>query len=152
MRAKMLLLLGGLLTIAPAEPTLAKNVRLKSTSPACSLQCPQGYVVAVYSWELHPDRTVYDEQGKAQVAPDAVWRVSCALRCEQRAVNVETKVWKDSKLLCASGAEPGPYRGPWRITGQFSRVCDATSNSGCGMQCYAIPHLPTSRKGTGSKK
>jgi hypothetical protein len=128
-----------MLTAAPTPTATAKGGRGKSTTPVCPLKCPDGYQVAVFSWELHPERTIYDETGQVQIAPDSLWPITCALRCEQHAVNTETKVWKDSKELCKSGGEPSPYRGPWRNSGQFGKECAATAKDGCGMHCYAIP-------------
>lgn len=153
MRTRKLLALG-LLTVAVTVPVsleTAMSARVPSTTPVCPLHCPPGFQVALYTWELHPERTIYDEAGKMQVPPDGVWKVSCALRCEQHAVNQETKIWKDAKELCRSGAEPGPYRGPWRITGQFVRECAARASTDCGMHCYPIQVAKPNRKGSGKK-
>jgi hypothetical protein len=148
MKAQLLFCLGAIIATIPgplAEPlAMAKGVRLKSTSPVCPLVCPKDYVPALFTWELHPGRTIYDEQGNTKVAPDAVWPVSCMLRCEHRVFNEETKVWNDKKLLCNAAAEPAPYRGPWRHSGQFGMECASTYKNGCGMQCYIAP--PASRK------
>lgn len=141
MERLLLLLLGGILTSAPTvlAPGQARGKgRPPSTTPACPLRCPPGYQVALYTWELHPERTIYDEQGKVQVPPEGPWKVSCALRCELRDPNQETKVWEDKKVLCSSGGEPAPYTGPWRITGPLVRECAARENNGCGLHCYAI--------------
>lgn len=147
MKLRSVLLLGALTALAPT-PLSFGGGRLPSTKPPCPLRCPAGYAVVAYSWTLAPERTIYDEKGQAQVPPDGIWEVSCSLRCEQHAPNTETKTWKDTKLLCKSGAEPGPYTGPWRITGPFNRVCDARENNGCGMNCYAV----RTPKAAGGKK
>ena len=147
MKLRITLLAAVLAALAPA-PVSGGGGRPPSTQPACPLRCPAGYTVVAYSWTLQPERTSYDEQGKAQVPPDGVWDVTCALRCEQHAANEETKFWKDSKPLCRSGGEPAPYSGPWRITGPFTRVCDARESNGCGMHCYAIR---TPKPGRGKK-
>lgn len=120
-------------TLATAKPTG------HATSPVCPLQCPAGYQVSVYTWELHPEHTVYDETGQKKVADDSLWPVSCALKCEQHAPNTETKEWKDSKLLCKSGAEPGPFKGPWRQLGPWNKECAALAKDGCQMHCYPPP-------------
>lgn len=137
MKLRNVLLLGTLTALAPTPVSLGGG-KPPSTQPSCPLRCPAGYTVVAYSWALQPERTVYDEQGQAKVPPDGLWEVSCSVHCEQHAPNTETKSFKDSKPLCKSGAEPGPYRGPWRITGPFTRVCDARENNGCGMHCYAV--------------
>lgn len=137
----------------PGSLSAEKKVHLRSTSPVCPLVCPKGFTPVVYSWQTHPNRTNYDEQGHEQVAPDSGWRVSCTLRCEQATAEGDKKIWSDNKVLCDSGAEPGPFRGPWRITGQFTRDCDARVNNGCGMQCYEMPKpaAPTKGKKAGRK-
>lgn len=118
--------------------TAKKPAPLRSTSPSCALSCPEGYHVTHYTWELHPERTIYDEKGNHVVPPDGVWAVKCALRCEQHQVNTPTKVFTADKALCRSGAEPAPYTGPWRLTGQFQRECASLQNNGCGLRCYEI--------------
>lgn len=133
------LLLAGLVVIAPTLPAGAKPALPRSTTPACPLKCPDGYAVAVYTWELHPERTNYDETGKTQIAPDSLWPITCKLRCEQHAPNQETKEWKDEKLLCSSGRDPGPYTGPWRNSGPFGKECASMTSNGCLMHCYAVP-------------
>jgi hypothetical protein len=137
------------LFMAASPLATAKNAKLRSTSPPCPLSCPPGLQVSVYSWELHPDRTIYDEKGQKQVAPDAVWKVSCKLRCEYHEVNEETKSWDGQKEVCDSGAEPAPYVGPWRITGEYTRECAARTSDGCKMQCYEIKKPPPPGKGKG---
>lgn len=138
MNIRMLLALALLTVGLPATLGTAVSANVPSTTPACPLHCPPGFQVALYTWEIHPEHTIYDESGQIQVSPDKGWNVSCALRCEQHAVNEETKIWSDKKELCRSGAEPGPYRGPWRITGQFTRECAARAGTDCGMHCYPI--------------
>jgi len=151
MRIAALLLAGALLAVVPTQLATAKDSRPPSRSPVCPLKCPPDYQVNVYTWELHPERTVYDEQGKAQIAGDSLWPVSCALRCEQHAPNQPTKEWKDTKELCKSGGEPSPYRGPWRNVGPFGKQCASTANNGCGMQCYAVRAAKPARKGAPHK-
>lgn len=139
------LLVGALVLLGIPAPlgwskaaTAKKPAPLRSTSPSCPLRCPEGYRVAHYSWELHAERTIYDEKGNQIVPPDGVWTVKCALRCEQHAVNEPTKVHTADAPLCRSGAEPAPYTGPWRITGQFVRECASLQADGCGLRCYEI--------------
>jgi hypothetical protein len=150
MRTGFSFLLAALLSALPAQLAIksadAKGGRPRSTSPACPLKCPAGFQDALYSWELHPEHTAYDDQGKTIVPPDSVWRVSCSLKCEQHAVNKPTKSWSENQVLCRSGGEPAPYRGPWRIVGQFTRECAARANNGCGMQCYEIRTPPPPKK------
>lgn len=144
MRAQVLLVLGLLAASAPTEwatakkPQPQKKAQPQSRSGACALQCPQGHVVVHYTWEIHPERMIYDDDGKPQIPPEAPWLVSCVLRCEQRAINQPTKEWKADKVVCSSGGEPKPYTGPWRITGQFTRECSATARDGCGLKCHPI--------------
>jgi hypothetical protein len=149
MKLRNVLLLGALTALVPSSLSLGGG-RPPSTQPPCPLRCPAGYSVVAYSWALQPERTIYDEQGQAKVPPDGVWEVSCSLRCEQHSPNTETKTWTDKKPLCKSGGEPSPYSGPWRITGPFSRVCDARENNGCGMHCYAVrtPKPASGKKAT----
>lgn len=142
----LFLLLGMLLVLIPASLAVANGGRPRATSPACPLKCPAGYQVAAYTWELHAERTNYDEKGQAKVADDSLWPVTCSLRCEQHAFNQETKLVNSTRELCKSGAEPAPYRGPWRIVGPFSRQCASLTADGCGMQCYAPRPAPSVRR------
>ena len=141
------LLVGVMAAMIPTLLATPGSALPRSTSPTCPIQCPQGFAVKVYTWEVKPERTIYDDLGKAQVAEDSPWPVSCELRCEQHAANQPTKEWKESKVLCKSGAEPKPYRGPWRNFGPFGKQCAATAKDGCGMQCSA----PRVVKATGKK-
>lgn len=145
MKTKALLLIGMLMATLPASQGSAKDARPRSTTPSCSLKCPAGYQVKAYTWELHPERTNYDEQGKIQIAEDSLWPIMCALRCELHVVNQEPKVWNGQKEVCKSGADPGPYRGPWRNAGQFGKECASLTSDGCGMHCYAVRRPPPSR-------
>jgi hypothetical protein len=138
MRTGISLFVAAILASLPAQLATAKAGRPHSTTPSCPLKCPAGYADALYSWELHPERTVYDDAGKTIVPPDATWQVTCALKCQQVAVNKKTLSNSQTKVLCRSGAEPGPFRGPWRITGQFARECSSREAGGCGMHCYDI--------------
>lgn len=162
MRTRPLLLLSALCAAALAAPlATAKDAKRRGTSLPCPLSCPSGLQITLYSWELHPDRIIYDERGQKQVAPDAVWKVSCKLRCEHHEVNQDTKVWDGQKEVCESGAEPAPYVGPWRITGEHTRECAARANDGCKITCYELPKTrkdnqgkrkgPTSGKKLGKK-
>lgn len=147
MKTLTLLVLGALLATAPTPLANANPPRGRSTSPICPLQCPQGFQVQVYTWEVHPERTIYDDLGKAQIAPDSPWPVSCTLRCEQHVDNQPAKEWKDTKVLCSSGGEPSPYRGPWRNSGPWGKQCAATAKNGCGMQCYPVRVAKPAGKG-----
>jgi len=149
MKTHVLLLLGSLVAAAPTPLATASNAKPRATSPVCALQCPAGFQVAVYTWEVHPERTIYDDLGKAKVAEDSLWPISCELRCEQHAPNAPTKEWKQKKDLCKSGAEPAPYRGPWRNFGPFGKQCAATAKDGCGMQCYAVRVVKPGKKTRG---
>jgi hypothetical protein len=141
---------GALLAVAPAPLATADNAKAKSTSPACPLQCPADFKVKAYSWELHPERTIYDDLGKPKVAEDSLWPVSCELFCEQHAPNAPTKEWKQSKELCKSGAEPKTTTGLWRNKGPWGKLCESTAKDGCGMQCYAVKVVkPTGKKPRG---
>lgn len=153
MRISTLLFCGSILAAVFAAPAAAKDSRPRSTSPTCPLKCPAGYQVKAYTWELHPERTNYDEQGKTKIADDSLWPITCALSCEQHAPNQETKVWNGTKELCKSGADPAPYRGPWRNSGPFGKQCASLTGDGCAMQCYAVRVPPPARKGSkGGKK
>ena len=152
MRTSALLLLSTLMATLPASPVIAKDGRPRSTSPSCPLKCPAGYQVKAYTWELHPERTNYDEQGKVKIAEDSLWPITCALRCEQHAFNQESKVWNATKELCKSGAEPSPYHGPWRNSGQFGKECASLTPDGCTMQCYAVRRPPARSRGKAGKK
>lgn len=137
-------------TLFVATTVLAKNepkraAAQRPTTPVCPLKCPDGYRVAIYTWELHPERTVYDETGQENVPPDGVWKVSCAVRCELKE-GEQLKVQNDSRPLCDSGGEPAPYVGPWRITGKWVRECAALFPDGCGMSCYPIKKPPPPKK------
>ncbi len=132
------------LAVFAAPSVLAKN-EPKPQKPACPLTCPDGYRAALYTWELHPERTVYDENGQEYVPPDGVWKVSCAVRCELKE-GEQVKVQNPSKPLCDSGGEPAPYVGPWRITSKWVRECAALFPDGCGMSCYPIKKPPPPKK------
>ena len=122
----------------------AKN-EPKAQKPVCPLKCPDGYHPALYTWELHPERTVYDENGKEYVPDDGVWKISCAVRCEFKE-GEKTTVKEEQKPLCDSGGEPAPYVGPWRITGKWVRECAALFPDGCGLSCYPIKKPPPPKK------
>ncbi len=151
MKLRDLVLLGVLGVAGPAPVATAKESLPRSTMPVCPLKCPDGMAVSVYQWELHPERTNYDETGKTKIAEDSLWPIVCKLKCEQHAPNVETKVWNDEKLLCKSGREPSPYKGPWRNSGQFGKECASVTKDGCSMHCYAVPK-PARGKGKTSAK
>jgi hypothetical protein len=120
-------LIAAVLLLSPPAVT-AKNVpkattksEPKATTPICSIKCPEGYRAALFTWELHPERTGYDETGVEIVPADGVWKVSCAARCELKVEGEPTKVTTEKKEVCDSGGEPGPFTGPWRITGKWVR-------------------------------
>ena len=157
-------LIAAVLLLSPPAVT-AKNVpkattksEPKATTPICSIKCPEGYRAALFTWELHPERTGYDETGVEIVPADGVWKVSCAARCELKVEGEPTKVTTEKKEVCDSGGEPGPFTGPWRITGKWVRECAAIYDDGCGLHCYPIkskkPPPPPKKKpaGKGKKK
>lgn len=138
MRTGIALFLAGILASLPAQLATAKGGRPRSTTPPCPLKCPAGFSSPLYSWELHPERTVYDDAGKTIVPPEAPWQVSCALKCTQAVVNQPTKTSSQNAVVCHSGGEPSPYTGPWRIIGQFARECSSREAKGCSMHCYEL--------------
>ncbi|HND08972.1 MAG TPA: hypothetical protein PKI49_06260 [Pseudomonadota bacterium] len=142
--------LGSLLFFVSAAPVDAKN-EPKPTRPICPLKCPDGFHAALYTWELHPERTVYDETGKENVPDDGIWKVSCAVRCELKEGEKVT-VKEEKKDLCDSGGEPAPYVGPWRITGKWVRECAALFPDACGMSCYPKKLPPPPKKKPGAKR
>ena len=164
MRARAWLLLGGLagglalgvLDQSATAKTPAKKAAAKAAAPpgahggsgSCPLHCPAGLDVLAYAWEVHPERTVYDDSGKPLIPPESAWLVTCYLRCEHHEVGKETKEWKsDKKTVCTSGGEPGPFSGPWRITSQFTRECDSRESNGCGMRCRPLRAPKPPKKG-----
>ena len=148
MRLRQPLLLAMFIAAVPAQltTTTATGGKLRSTTPPCPLKCPAGFSSPVYTWALGPERTAYDDAGKTIVPPDAVWKVSCAIKCEKVVVNKPTESFTDNKQVCRSGAEPGPYKGPWRIVGQFARECASREAGGCSMHCYEIKAPPAPKK------
>lgn len=138
MRTGISLFLAAMLASLPAQLATAKGGRPRSTMPPCPLKCPAGFSSPIYAWELHPEKTVYDDAGKTVVPPDAPWQVSCTLKCSQSAVNQPTKTNSQNAVICHSGGEPSPYVGPWRIVGQFSRECGSREAKGCTMHCYEL--------------
>lgn len=131
-------------TAKPAEP--------KPFKPSCSLSCPDGFRLVLYTWELHPERTIYDENGQEMVSQDGVWKVSCSVRCEQKSESGQVQLHNDKRLLCDSGQEPAPYVGPWRITSKWVKECAALFPDACGMTCYPVRKPPPPKKQSGGKR
>lgn len=130
----------------------AKPVEPKPTKPSCPLKCPDGFRLVLYTWELHPERTVYDEAGQEMVPQDGVWKVSCAIRCEQKIEGEPSKLHNDKTQLCDSGQEPAPYVGPWRITSKWVKECAALFPDACGMTCHPIKKpAPPKKKSDGKR-
>ncbi len=135
-----------------SPPVVTAKSEPKPTTPTCLLKCPEGFHPTLYTWELHPERTVYDENGQETVPVDGVWKVSCAIRCEQKVEGAPSKVHTDKTALCNGGAEPAPFSGPWRITGKWVRECAAIQPDTCGFHCYPIKKPPPPKKKPDGKR